>query len=279
MSITTTTTGRDTGMAAPTRRPPYKLTPRGVLAGEWTKFWSLRSTWITVAASVVLLIAIGLIAAASYSPGTGQGPSGNAFDAVGLALAGTTFAALAVGVLGVLMAAGEYTTGMIRSTLTAVPTRLPVLWSKSLIAGGIAFVAMTTGAFASFAIGSHLHSSAVADLGLGDDGVLRALVGSGLYLALVAVFGVALGALIRSSAGGIAVLAGLLLILPGLIGLLPDSWSSTITPYLPSNAGEAVMALHHGSDSLGPWAGLAVFTGYVSITLGAAAYRLAKADA
>jgi ABC-2 type transport system permease protein len=274
MSITATASRRPT-----TTKPAYRLTGRGVLAGEWTKFWSLRSTWITVASSVVLLIAIGAIAAASYSPGTGQGPRGSSFDAVGLALAGTTFAALAVGVLGVLMSAGEYTTGMIRSTLTAVPTRLPVLWSKSLIAGGIAFVAMTVGAFVSFAIGSPLHDPAVASLGLGDDGVLRALLGAGLYLGLVAVFGVALGALLRSSAGGIAVLAGLLLIVPGLIGLLPDSWSSTISPYLPSNAGEAVMALHTSDGSLGPWAGLAVFAGYVVVVLGAAAFRLAKTDA
>jgi hypothetical protein len=277
--MTTTATTTATATRPHRAAANYRLTRRGVLASEWTKFWSLRSTWITLTVSVVLLVAIGVIAAASYAPDAGQGPSGTSFDAVSLALVGTTFAALAVGVLGVLMSAGEYTTGMIRSTLTAVPTRIPVLGAKSLLAGGITLVAMTAGVFASFFIGSPLHNSAVADLGLGDAGVLRALVGGGLYLALVAVFGVALGALIRSSAGGIAVLAGLLLILPGLIGLLPDSWSSTISPYLPSNAGEAVMALHHGSDSLGPWAGLAVFAGYVVITLGAAAYRLVKTDA
>lgn len=259
----------------------YRLSARGVLAGEWTKFGSLRSTWITLGVSVLLLVAIGAIAAASFGPdGSGRGPGGGqAEDAVSLALAGSTFAALAVGVLGVLFSAGEYTTGMIRSTLTAVPTRLPVLWAKGLIAGGVALVLMTAGALVSFVLGSPLLQTGVTALGLGDDGVLRSLAGAGVYLGLVAVFGVALGALVRSSAGGIAILAGTLLILPGLVSLLPDSWSSTISPYLPSTAGEAALTLHPGTGSLSPGAGLAVFAGYVALVLVAAAYRLKKTDA
>jgi hypothetical protein len=257
-----------------------RLTARGVLAGEWTKFGSLRSTWITLGLSVLFLLAIGMIAAASFTPGTGRGMAANRpEDAVGIALAGTTFAALAVGVLGVLLSAGEYTTGMIRATLTAVPTRLPVLWAKSLIAGGVALVLMAVGAVVSFLLGSPLLRAGVTVLGLGDAGVLRSLAGAGLYLGLVAVFGVGLGVLVRSSAGGIAILAGTLLILPGLIGLLPDSWSSNISPYLPSNAGGAAMTLHPASGSLGPGAGLAVFAGYVALILGAAAWRLRKSDA
>jgi hypothetical protein len=257
-----------------------RLTARRVLAGEWTKFGSLRSTWITLGVSALFLLAIGLIAAASFTPGTGRGVAADRpMDAVGIALAGTTFAALAVGVLGVLLSAGEYTTGMIRATLTAVPTRLPVLWAKSLIAGGVALVLMAVGALVSFLLGSALLRAGVTALGLGDDGVLRSLAGAGLYLGLVAVFGVGLGMLVRSSAGGIAILAGTLLILPGVIGLLPDSWSTAISPYLPSNAGEAVMTLHPGGGSLSPAVGLAVFAGYVAVILAAAAVRLRKSDA
>jgi ABC-2 type transport system permease protein len=258
-----------------------RLTTRGILAGEWTKFGSLRSTWITIGVSVLLLVAIGLIAAASFGPdGPAGGPAaGRAEDAVSLALAGVTFASLAVGVLGVLLSAGEYTTGMIRSTLTAVPTRLPVLWAKSLIAGGVTLVLMAVGAIVSFLLGSPLLQTGVTVLGLGDDGVLRSLAGTGLYLALVAVLGVGLGALVRSSAGGIAILVGGLLILPGLIGLLPDSWSSNLSPYLPSTAGQAVLTLNPGDGSLSPGAGLAVFAGYVALVLLAAAYRLKKSDA
>jgi hypothetical protein len=248
-----------------------KITPGGVVAAEWTKFSSLRSTWITTGVSALLLIAFGAIASASFS--------GDSLSAVDLALSGSGLAALAVGVLGVLLGAGEYTTGMIRSTLATVPRRLPVLWSKGLVAGSAAFVVMTAGAFLAFFLGSAVLNSAVAGVSLGDDGVLRALVGAGLYLGLVAVFGVALGMLVRSSAGAIAILAGLLLIVPGLAGLLPHAIAEAITPYLPSNAGSAVMTLIPGDDTLAPWAGLAVFAGYVAITLAAAAYRLKKSDA
>ncbi|MFC7531688.1 ABC transporter permease [Actinoplanes sp. GCM10030250] len=248
-----------------------KITPGGVVAAEWIKFSSLRSTWITTGVSVVLLIAFGMIASASLS-GTGM-------SAVDLALSGSTLASLAVGVLGVLLGASEYTTGMIRATLAAVPRRLPVLWSKSLVAGLAAFIVMTAGAFAAFALGSAVLNDDVGGLSLGDDGVPRALFGAGLYLGLVAVLGVALGMLVRAAAGAIAILAGGLLIVPGLAVLLPDSISEAITPYLPSNAGSAVMALTQGDSMLAPWTGLAVFAGYVLVTLAAAAYRLKKTDA
>lgn len=244
-----------------------KITPGGVVAAEWTKFSSLRSTWVTTGISVVLLIAFGAIASASFS--------GDGLSAVDLALSGSTLAALAVGVLGVLLGAGEYTTGMIRATLAAVPRRLPVLWSKSLVAGAAALVTMTAGAFAAFALGSAVLNDAVGAVGLGDDGVLRALLGAGLYLGLVGVLGVALGVLVRSSAGGIAILAGGLLILPGLAMLLPSDWYDAIEGYLPSNAGAEIMS----TTSDRPWTGLAIFAGWVVVTLGAAAYRLAKTDA
>ncbi|MEU8011863.1 ABC transporter permease [Micromonospora parva] len=248
-----------------------KITPGGVVAAEWTKFSSLRSTWITAGISVFLLIAFGMIASASFS--------GEGLTSVDLALSGSALAALSVGVLGALLGASEYTTGMIRATLTAVPRRLPVLWSKSLVAGAAAFVTMTIGALAAFAVGSAVLNDKVSGLRLGDDGVLRALLGAGLYLGLVAVLGVALGMLVRSSAGAIAILAGLLLVVPGLVPLLPDAISEAITPYLPSNAGSAVMALAPPDGTLGPWAGVAVFAGYVVVTLAAAAYRLKKTDA
>ncbi|MEV5843549.1 ABC transporter permease [Streptomyces sp. NPDC051985] len=270
---------------APAQTAKYKVTGVRVLRSEWAKFWSLRSSWITLGVAVVLLIALGAIASATYSPdmanngGPRNGPGSGTQDAVSLALLGVTFASLAVGVLGVLLSAGEYTTGMIRSTLAAVPRRLPVLWSKAAVIGPIGFVLTTIGAFAAFQLGTlGLHGEKIA-LTMGDDGVLRSLVGAGLYLGLVAVFGVALGVLLRSSAGAIAVLVGVLLILPGLASLLPDSIYDNINPYFPSNAGSAVYALHQSSDALSPGAGLAVFAGWVALTLVGAALRLRRADA
>ncbi|MGW1215280.1 ABC transporter permease [Streptomyces sp. NPDC002499] len=271
---------------APPRTTVRKVTGARVLRSEWAKFWSLRSTWITLGVAVFLLVLFGTIAAHTYSPdavggGGRPGPGGDSgdSDAVSLALTGATFASLAIGVLGVLLSAGEYTTGMIRSTLTAVPRRLPVLWAKAAVIGPVALVLTAVGALAAFEFGAPGLDGTDIALSLGDDGVLRSLAGAGLYLALVAVFGVALGMLIRSSAGAIAALVGILLILPGLASLLPDSWDDTLSPYFPSNAGQAVYALHQSSGSLSPGAGLAVFAGWVALALVGAAGRLISTDA
>ncbi|MFE5890716.1 ABC transporter permease [Streptomyces sp. NPDC056468] len=268
------------------RATKYKVTGVRVLRSEWVKFWSLRSSWITLGVAVLLLVLFGTIAAYTYSPDAvatagppGPGGSGGDSDAVSLALTGVSFAQLAIGVLGVLLAAGEYTTGMIRSTLAAVPRRLPVLWSKAAVIGPIALILTTLGALAAFQLGTQgLDGESIA-LSLGDDGVLRSLAGAGVYLGLVAVFGVALGMLIRSSAGAIAALVGILLVLPGLASLLPDSWYDTLSPYFPSNAGSAVYALQESSGSLSPGVGLAVFAGWVAVALVGAAFRLRRTDA
>ena len=282
---TTTSAGAATAGLREPARPAYRVTAPRVLHSEWGKFWSLRSSWITLGITLILLIAIGAIASAAYSPGAtaSSGPpgpgSGSPSNAVSLALLGSTFALLAIGVLGVLVSAGEYTTGMIRSTLAAVPTRLPVLWSKSAVFAAIATPVATAGAIAAFLLGSlALHADKIA-LSLGDGGVLRSLLGAGLYLGLAGVARVALGMLIRSSAGAIAVLVGVLLIVPGLTQLLPKSWASDVDRYLPSNAGQAMMSLHQSANSLSPWTGLAVLAGWVALALAGAAYRLVHTDA
>ncbi|MFF3330044.1 ABC transporter permease [Streptomyces sp. NPDC002888] len=263
----------------------YKVTGIRVLRSEWSKFWTLRSTLITLGVAVFLLVLFGAIASYTYSPDAvatsgppGPGSSSGDSNAVSLALTGVSFAQLAIGVLGVLLAAGEYSTGMIRSTLAAVPRRLPVLWSKAAVIGPMALVLTTLGALAAFQLGTPGLDGEKIALSLSDDGVLRSLAGAGVYLGLVAIFGVALGVLLRNSAGAIAALVGILLILPGLASLLPDSWYDTLSPYFPSNAGSAVYALHESSDALSPGVGLAVFAGWVALTLAGAAYRLVKTD-
>ncbi|WP_329545705.1 ABC transporter permease [Streptomyces sp. NBC_01356] len=269
---------------APPRTIVRKVTGPRVLRSEWAKFWTLRSSWITLGVAVFLLILFGTIAAHTYSPqeaGDGGGPLGpdaGSTDAVSLALTGVTFGSLAIGVLGVLLSAGEYSTGMIRSTLTAVPRRLPVLWAKAAVIAPVVLVLATLGVLAAFLLGAPGLDGESISLSLGDEGVLRSLAGAGVYLALVAVFGVALGMMIRSSAGAIATLVGILLILPGLASLLPDSLYDTLSPYFPSTAGQAVYALEQSSDALSPGAGLAVFAGWVALALAGAAYRLVRTD-
>jgi len=168
---------------------------------------------------------------------------------------------------------------MIRSTLAAVPRRLPVLWSKAAVFGLVALAVGTLGGFVAFLIGSGIVSGTPAAMSLSDAGVLRSLLGAGLYLGLVGVIGTALGALLRSVAGGISVLVATLMLIPGLISLLPSSWQNDISPYLPSNAGESMFALTHDSTTLSPGAGLLVFLCWTALALGGAAYRLVRSDA
>lgn len=271
---------------APVRTPlpsGLKVTGRRVVRAEWAKLWSLRSTWITLGIALLLLLAIGMIAALQFKSSTTSGKPVDD-DLVGatthsLALFGVPFALIALGVLGVLTTSGEYTTGMIRSTLAAVPRRLPVLWAKAAVYGAVAFTVGVVGVFISFAISSGILSGTDAGMSFSDDGVVASLFGVGVYLGLVGVIGVALGALLRSSAGGISALVGAFLLVPGLMTLLPKSWRADITPYLPGNAGESIFALHHAAGTLSAGAGLLVLLGWAGLALGGAAFRLKRADA
>lgn len=278
--MSTITATVETRKSAPAR-PAYRVTGLRVLRSEWAKLWSLRSTWITLGLGLVFLVAFGLIAAAQYKSEINSGHLDSDFahsTTVSLALFGTHFAQLALGVLGVLVTAGEYSTGMIRSTLAAVPRRLPVLWSKSAVFGLAALVVGAAGAFVTFLFAGGMVSGTNAAVGFSHAGVVRSLLGAGLYLGLVGVIGTALGALLRSVAGGISVLVGALLLIPGLISLLPSSWQDDISPYLPSNAGESMFALTHDGTALSPAAGLLVFLGWTVLALAGAAYRLVRSD-
>ncbi|MFE5663914.1 ABC transporter permease [Streptomyces niveus] len=256
----------------------WKVTGRRVLRSEWSKFWSLRSSWITLAVSVAVLLVFGVIAAAMYRPPAAGSADGVPTDAVALALTGTSMSGLIVGVLGVLLSAGEYGTGMVRSTYAAVPRRWLVLASKSAVIGSLVLVLSTLGALLSFGLGkAGLRGERIA-LALGDDGVLRSLFGAGVYLALFAVLGVALGSLIRSTSGGIAALVGVVMLLPGLAAVLPGDLQDSLEPYFPGNAGAAIHVLHRASDSLSPGAGFVVFAGWVALALAAAVVRLKRTD-
>jgi ABC-type transport system involved in multi-copper enzyme maturation permease subunit len=258
---------------------PAPVTLRRVLGSEWVKLRSLRSSWITlalaVAGMVVVAVAGGILTNQDWNH---MRPGELArFDPISQSLTGINFSQLAIGVLGVLFITGEYGTGMIRSSLTAAPRRLPVLWAKALLFATVTLVTMEISAFVAFlagqaALGSHGTTLAAA-------GALRATVGTGLYLTVVALLGVSLGFIIRSTAGGIAALFGILLVLPGILAILPQSWQTDIGPYLPSNAGAALYDLHPESASLAPWTGFAVFCLYAVVALIAAAALLRRRDA
>ncbi|MGW1723427.1 ABC transporter permease [Streptomyces sp. NPDC002306] len=284
MSATTVTESSATApVPARPGHPRYRVTGRGVLRSEWAKLWSLRSTWITLGLGLLFLVGFGVIAAvhyhAEYTSGRPMYRESADATALSLSLFGANFAQLAVGVLGVLVAAGEYSTGMIRSTLAAVPRRLPVLWSKAAVCGLVTLAVATVGIAIVFPVAGGMLSGTPAALPLSHTGVVRGLLAAALYLGLVAVIGVALGALLRSVAGGIALLVAALMLVPGLVALLPASWQDDISKYLPSNAGASMFALTHDTATLSPVAGLLVFVAWTALALAGAGYRLVRTDA
>lgn len=265
-----------TALRTATHRP-LKVTQARVVKSEWIKFWSLRSTAITLAISVVVFVGIGLIASSMLGGGATQGPGAGLTSPVSASLAGVGLAQLAFATLGVLFMAGEYSTGMIRSSLSAVPKRLPVLWGKIAVFTGVAFVVALAAAAIAFTGGQLIAGDTGASWS--DPGVARAVIGSAFVLTGSGVLGIGLGALLRSTPAAISTVFGVLFLLSGIAGLLlPDSWSTALG-YLPSNAADSITALTTADGSLGPWAGLAVFAGYLVAVVGAAAWRLETSDA
>ena len=166
---------------------------------------------------------------------------------------------------------------MIRATFGAVPTRLPVLWAKLAVFASVVFSVCLVSSFAAFLGGQALLGT--HGVSLGAPGALRAVFGVALYLTVTGLLGVAFGFIIRNTAGGIAALFGLLLVLPGLSNLLPTSWQNSVVPYFPSNAGQALYTQRADGATMHPWPGFALFVGYLAIAVIAAAVTLRRRDA
>jgi ABC-2 type transport system permease protein len=249
-----------------------------VLASEWTKLHSLRSSRLSLLVAVGLVVGLGLfvpwLSVANWHPGT----STVGYDAVGRSLAGLFLAQLAFGVLGVLVMSGEYATGMVRATFAAVPHRLPVLWAKLGVFVSVTLVLGTIACVLAFAGGQAIFATKHVDASLGDPNVTRAVLGAGLYLAAMGVFGLALGALLRNTAAGIATLTALLFVVPTIVSVLPQDWADAIGRYLPGNAGMAIIDVTPDPSGLAPWTGFGVLCAYVVATMGAAAVMLVRRD-
>lgn len=270
-------------MSAPTttlsRRQQERVTPVRAATSEWIKLISLRSSWITFAASVVAVIGLGvLISYVTNNNWTEMGPQERLrFDPVNLSLAGINLAQLAIGVLGVLVVTGEYSTGMIRSSLMAVPRRLPVLAGKAVVFAAATFVLMLVSAFVAFLLGQQVLGTHGTTLGAPH--ALRAVIGVSLYLTVIALFAVGIGFIVRNTAGGIATLFGLLLVAPGLGQLLPASWQPNVLPYLPSNAGAGVYSVQTEPGMLSTWTGFAVLCAWALAALLVGGFLLRRRDA
>lgn len=262
---------------AATVRP---VTQRRVARSEWTKLRSVRSTRWSLFVALLLIIGIGILVCVVFDsrwPHLGAEERGH-FQPLRVNLAGVEFAQLAIGVLGVLAITAEYSTGMIRATFSAVPKRLPVLWAKALVFGAVAFAITLPAVFIVFFAGQAILSGQHINIALSHPGALRALVGAALYMTVMGLFGLGLGAIFRSTAAGISALAGIVFVLPPIIGLLPTSFSDSVSPYLPSNAGGAVWTINPDPHTLSPWAGFGVFCIYAALALAIAAVLMRRRD-
>jgi ABC-2 type transport system permease protein len=279
-----------------------KVTQRRVVNSEWVKFRSLRSTWWSITTALAAAIGLGVLFTGLRGRDIAQ-HGGFEPDMTMLSLRGFFLAQLAVGILGVLFVTGEYSTGMIRASLSAVPKRVPVWAAKIAVFAGVIFLVSLVAAFVAFLAGQGVLSQYTAHyaitsgprgtlifvgpnapahpLGvpLNHSGSVRAIFAAALYLVGVGLLGVGFGFVVRNTGGAIATLVGLLLVLPLLAQALPSSLQDHVTKYLPMIAGSAGMSTVRGTDQLAPWTGLGVFALYVLAALVAGAVVLRRRDA
>jgi hypothetical protein len=256
-----------------------RVTWWGVLRSEWTKLRSVRSTAWSLAAAFVLTFALADIASAvvvNHWPHMQLHDRAD-FNPLDVTLAGVQLGQLAIGVLGVLLITAEYSTGMIRASMSAVPQRLPVLAGKAVVYGLVTFALMAPAVLIAFFSAQAILSGRHIETTFTAPGVPRALFGAALYLTVVGLFALGLGAIVRNTAGGIALFAGIMFVLPPLMNVLPSSWNAAASPYLPLQAGEQIMALQRGNQ-LAPWTGFGVLCAYAAAALVIAALLLRRRD-
>jgi ABC-2 type transport system permease protein len=252
-----------------------------VLRSEWVKLRSVRSTYWALTVTVVLGIALGAVISAVTAHAYAKFSVSQklSWDPTGVSGAGMAIAQLAIAVLGVLVISSEYSTGMIRTSLIAVPKRGRVLAAKSLVFAVVTFVVGEVTTFAAFFVGQALISGHAPTAALGDPGVARAVVGGGLYLAALAVLSVAAGTLLRHPAAAITCMVAVLLVLPAIAQALPDSWRNPVTEFWPTQAGSQITSVYHSAHTLQPWPGFGVMCLFVAIVYAIAWTLLDRRDA
>nr|WP_307079532.1 ABC transporter permease [Arthrobacter pascens] len=273
----------------------------GVLRSEWIKLWSLMSTRILLVLTLAAIIGVGALAVlirfsyldsvARTARDQGQTmtpemmeqtfPPGSGFDLYNLPNAGLQIGILVLGSLAVLFISSEYATGMIRSTMNAVPKRTPAFLAKAILLAVISYVITTVAAVATFLIAMPVFQGLGFDLDWSTDGVLYSVFTGGLYVAGVALIGLSLGALLRNSAGGITVLVGLFFVLSiaaSFMTLIPGDFWKHVPQYIPSEAGGRFLSIGHVDGIIDPWHGGLIFLGYVLLFLVPAMIVLKKRD-
>src|SRR5579862_5905529 len=248
---------------------------RGAIASEFTKIRSVRSTYWTLAALLVVSIGIGAAITGGSAANFGHNPGNKAgFDATQISLiAFFEIGQLIIAVIAALAITSEYSTGMIRTSLTAQPRRGTLFAAKAIVFGAVSLATGLVVSFLSFFVGQAImsghHSLAGFPLSvsLGDPNVLRAVIGGGLFLAACGMLAFGLGMMLRHTAGAITAAIGLLFVLSVLVNFLPQSWQDHIDKWMPAIAGTQIWATKPDPSFLGPWTGFGVLCGYAAAAM------------
>ena len=280
------TTAASSQLASSQARVAERVGFGHLMLAEWTKIRSVRSTVWSLAVFVVATLGLTALLCwlTVHAIQTGRAPRRSA-DLLGdpvtfILQTGMGLGQLAICVLGALTMTTEYSTGVIRASLLAVPKRWPVLAAKCVVFAGLIFVIAEVVSFVSFFIGKAVVHP-VVNVSLSQPDVTRAVIGAGLYLTVLGLFALAIGALIRHSAGAIAAVIGLVFVVGQLLGLLDNyDWGRHVHDWFPSVAGGYITRVIPGSDQvLSPWQGLGVFCAWTLLLLVAGAYLLERRDA
>ncbi|MBU6515674.1 MAG: ABC transporter permease subunit [Acidobacteria bacterium] len=270
---------------APRATPTHaRVRSVSALRSEWTKIRTVRSTTWTLVALTVIILGVAAIAgsAVSHSWRTMTTMEHLSFDPTQLSLRGMLFGQLVIGVLGVLVMSAEYSTGSIRSTLMAVPTRTKVLLTKAAVMAALGLVVSEVLSFGAFFLGQALLVSPAPHATLSQPGVLRAVVGGGLVLSVLGLLALGLASIIRHSAGAITTYVGVLLVLPIVVQALPSSISQPVLKYLPFHISDTMTSVTHAlgsGPSFSPWVGFAILCGYAALALAVGGWLLVRRDA
>lgn len=266
--------------AAPLPRPSGRAGFIGSVRSEFTKIRSTRSTYWTLLALVVITVGFGALASAGAAHNVKQlGPD---FDPTQRSLFGLYFGQLVVAVLGVLTITSEYATGMIRTSLTAMPRRGTLFAAKAVVFAAVALVVGLITSFGAFFLGQALMSGAHINASLSQPHVLRAVIGGALFLAACGMLAYGIGAILRHTAAAITASIVLLFVISLLINALPQSWQVHVDKWVPAVAGSQIWAVKPATGSppmFAPWTGFAVFCGYAVIALVAGLILFRKRDA
>ena len=264
--------------AVTTRQAPVLPAPSGragfggTLRSEFTKIRSVRSTYWTLLVLLAISIGIGAAICAGTAANWSQTSAADraTFDATQVSIAGLFYLGqLVIVVFGAIVLTAEYSTGMIRTSLTAMPRRITVYAAKALVFAIVALVVTLVAAFIAFFLGQALLASTHENASLSQHDVLRAVIGSALYVTLCGLFAFAAGAIFRHTAATITSIIGLLFVIPILAHLLPSNWYHDIVRWLPDSAGGAITATVGQQDShlFSPWGQFTVFAVYTAILL------------